>query len=513
MFNKIYLMLLKKFTRKSGADLLSKTQFEEVLEDTKDERVTKIVCTLGPSSRDIPILEKMINAGMNVARFNFTHGDHKYHKETLNNLRKACENTKKTCAVLMDITGPAIRTVYLENHKPVDIKKDQILEINLDYTLLGNSKMITCGYKNLAKQLKVGRKIYVADGNLTLEVIEIKSENSVITKVLNDFTLGERKNMNLPGTDVDLPTIGEKDENDLVEWGLKNGIDIVAASFIRCAKDVETIRDILGPKGAKILVISKIENHQGLYNFDEILKASDGIMVARGDLGMEIPPEKVFLCQKMMIDKCNIAGKPVVTATQMLETMVQNSRPTRAEATDVANAVIDGTDCVMLSGETANGNFPLDAITIMSKICKEAERCLDYESMFNQIKNWTPHNIETNEAICSAAARTALDINADLIIVLTEDGKTARYMSKYRPKQPILACSVNPTVIRGLNLSRGVIGFKIPSFVGTDALLKSCIQAAKEMGLCKVGAKAICIHSIKEDTPGMSNLMKILEIE
>ena len=255
--------------------------------------------------------------------------------------------------------------------------------------------------------------------------------------------------MNLPGAIVDLPTLTDQDENDIVEFGLKNDVDFIAASFVRKASDVENIRDVLGPKGAHIKIISKIENHEGLHNYDEILAASDGIMVARGDLGMEIPPEKVFIAQKWMIEKANLAAKPIVTATQMLESMIKAPRPTRAEASDVANAVLDGTDCVMLSGECANGDYPINAVSIMAKVCLEAENTLNYRSVFNDIKTSTPVPISTAEAVASAVCSSVLDQkDIGLIIVLTESGKLARLVSKYRPEVNILACSINAHAVR-----------------------------------------------------------------
>jgi len=329
----------------------------------------------------------------------------------------------------------------------------------------------------------------------------------------NGAKLGEKKNMNLPGAVVDLPTLTEKDETDLVEFGLKQGIDMVAASFVRKQDDVEYIRDLLGPRGANIKIIAKIENQEGLNNYDEILASADGIMVARGDLGMEIPPEKVFIAQKWMIEKANIAAKPIVTATQMLESMISAPRPTRAEASDVANAVLDGTDAVMLSGESANGAYPIQAVTIMSKCCAEAERCIDYKRTFNDIKLFTPSPVSTSEALAASAVSTVQDLNVDLIIVLTDTGHLARLVAKYRPQVPILACSVSLSVIRQLNYTRGVIAFKVPSYQGTDNLLALTVQQAKERGLCKPGRKVISLHGTDEETPDESSILKIIDVE
>lgn len=330
---------------------------------------------------------------------------------------------------------------------------------------------------------------------------------------MNDARIGEKKNMNLPGAIIDLPTLTEKDESDLVDFGLKKEVDMIAASFVRKAEDIDNIRDVLGPRGAHIKIIAKIENGEGLNNYDEILQATDGIMVARGDLGMEIPPEKVFIAQKWMIEKANVAAKPVVTATQMLESMIKVPRPTRAEASDVANAVIDGTDCVMLSGESANGDYPINAVTIMGKICAEAEKTLDHKRIYSDIKMYSPMPIQTAEAVAAAAVATVLDLNIDLIIVLTDSGKLARLVAKYKPSVPILACSVSKSVVKQLKTSRGVVGFKIPSYQGTENLLQLVIKTAKDMRLCKQGNKVITIHGSAEETPDESNIMKILDIE
>ena len=299
----------------------------------------------------------------------------------------------------------------------------------------------------------------------------------------------------------------------MLDFGIKKNIDMIAASFVRKAEDIEYIRDVLGPRGGQIKVIAKIENQEGLHNYDEILQSADGIMVARGDLGMEIPPEKVFIAQKWMIEKANLAGKPVVTATQMLESMINAPRPTRAEASDVANAVLDGTDAVMLSGESANGSYPIQAVTIMAKCCVEAERCFDNKRHFIDMKQFTNAPYPTNEAIAAAAVQTVLDLKIDLIIVITDTGLMARLISKYRPSVPVLACSTNMTIIKQLNVTRGVIGFKIPSYQGTDNLLYLTIKTAKEMGLCKSGHQVVTISGSSEDNPDESDVLKILNID
>ena len=385
------------------------------------------------------------------------------------------------------------------------------MNLATDYTFKGTSEKISCSYQDLPKSVKVGSTILIADGSIVAKVSEIL-ENGVKTIVGNNSSLGEKKNMNLPGIIVNLPTLTEKDEDDLVNFGLKEGVDMIAASFVRKAEDVHYIRDVLGPRGAHIKIISKIENSEGLENYEDILEASDGIMVARGDLGMEIPVEKVFIAQKFMIDRANLAGKPIITATQMLESMIKNPRPTRAEATDVANAVLDGTDCVMLSGETANGAYPFAAVEIMSRLCVEAELCVNYENVFNLISKHTSRPISTKEAVCSAAVKTAEDINASLIIVITETGATARMVAKYRPIQPILALCMSASVIRQLNVTRGVVCLKIPSFLGTDNLINDAMKFAQENNYCLKGDNIVCLMAQNEESPEAVNIMKIQTI-
>merc|ERR1712151_1377222 len=335
------------------------------------------------------------------------------------------------------------------------------------------------------------------------------------TEVMNGVKLGERKNCNLPGVKVDLPVLQQKDIDDLVKFGIAKGVDFVAASFVQNAADVRLIRQTLGTRGRSIKIISKIENEEGLKNIDAIIEESDGIMVARGDLGMEIPPEKVFLAQKMMIAKCNLLGKPVVTATQMLESMTALPRPTRAEASDVANAVLDGTDCVMLSGETAGGKFPLEAVSIMRRICEEAECAIDYASLYNTIRDsallWHL-KIDAVESICSSAVKASVDSESPLILALTETGHTARLLAKYRPKAVILAISASDSTIRQLLCVRGVIPTHTASFVGTDSVIAKGITKAKELGLIKTGNTVVAVHGQQEECAGHSNLLKMLSV-
>jgi len=390
------------------------------------------------------------------------------------------------------------------------LKKGQLLEITTDYAYEGEPNKIACSYKALPTSVKPGSMILMADGSIEAKVVEILKDG-VVVEVINNCKLGEKKNMNLPGVIVDLPTITDKDEDDLINFGLKRGVDMIAASFIRKASDVEYIRDILGPKGSHIKIISKIENQEGLQNFDDILKISDGIMVARGDLGMEIPVEKVFVAQKWMIKKANEAGKPIITATQMMESMIKNPRPTRAEASDIANAVLDGSDCVMLSGETANGDYPLNAVQIMSRVCAEAELVFSHRQYYEEMIE-SCRKVSDQEALARAAVQLSIELNSKVIICMTKTGGVARFLAKYRPPADILAVSIEDSVIKGLTTSRGVTSLRVPSFQGQDSLIKYAIIYAKEKKLCSVGDQVVTIQSLEEEDPEKSNILKILTV-
>ena len=480
-------------------------------------RKTKIVCTMGPACWSTERLVEMIDKGMNVARLNFSHGDHTSHGATIDRLNEAqALRPERTISYMLDTKGPEIRTGMLEGGQTVELHAGGLLTLTTDYEFKGNSSRIACSYPKLPLSVREKGLILVADGSITLEVVSISpSAGEVVTRVVNGGKLGERKNMNLPGCVVDLPVISEKDRDDLVNFAIPRGCHFIAASFVQSAADVRHIREILGDAGKHIHIISKIENQAGLKNFDSILAETDGIMVARGDLGMEIPPEKVFLAQKMMIGKCNLVGKPVITATQMLESMVKSPRPTRAEASDVANAVLDGTDCVMLSGETANGDFPLHSVHIMKRICEEAEGVIDYFSLFNRIRISSMtrgSKLDVSESVCSSAVKAAMDVGAKLILAMTETGTTARLVAKYRPAQPIVAISTNPNTTKHLQVVRGCIALCVPSLVGTDKVINKTLESAKAMGLVSTGDKVVAIHGMQEDLSGFSHLMKVLDV-
>lgn len=443
---------------------------------------------------------------MNVARLNFSHGDHATHGATVARIREAvAARPGAHVAIMLDTKGPEIRTGLLVNHAPISLVEGQALEITTDYSIEGTSSRISCSYPSLPTSVRVGSRILVADGTLVCEVTDILPAG-VRVRVLCSVTLGEKKNMNLPGVIVDLPTITDKDRDDLVNFGLVHGVDMIAASFVRKASDVAHIREVLGPAGRHVKIVSKIENQEGLANFDEVLAATDGVMVARGDLGMEIPIEKVFLAQKMMIRKANLAGKPVITATQMLESMIVNARPTRAECSDVANAVLDGTDAVMLSGETANGAHPVDAVAFMARTCVEAEAVTDHAALFAAVREGTlaaaaGHRMGAAEAAASSAVKTALDMGAKAVVVVAgEAGDAARLVAKYRPACPIVAVvPADATARNAAGLLRGVRAVVVaPSSLGAassaDAAVATALEQIKSRGWASTGDCVVAVH-------------------
>ena len=398
---------------------------------------TKIVCTIGPKTESEEMLSKMLDAGMNVMRLNFSHGDYAEHGQRIQNLRNVMSKTGKKAAILLDTKGPEIRTIKLEGGNDVSLKAGQTFTFTTDKSVVGNSEIVAVTYEGFTSDLSVGNTVLVDDGLIGMEVTAIEG-NKVVCKVLNNGDLGENKGVNLPGVSIALPALAEKDKQDLI-FGCEQGVDFVAASFIRKRSDVVEIREHLKAHGGeKIQIISKIENQEGLNNFDEILEASDGIMVARGDLGVEIPVEEVIFAQKMMIEKCVRARKVVITATQMLDSMIKNPRPTRAEAGDVANAILDGTDAVMLSGESAKGKYPLEA---------------------------------------------------PLIVVATQGGKSARAVRKYFPDATILALTTNETTARQLVLSKGVIPHLVKEIASTDDFYRLGKEVTLELVDCGLAQK------------------------
>jgi pyruvate kinase len=435
---------------------------------------TKIVCTIGPKSESKEMLTKLLNAGMNVMRLNFSHGDYEEHGQRIINLRAILKESGQKAAILLDTKGPEIRTMKLENGNDVSLIAGQTFTFTTDQTIIGNKDIVAVTYPGFAADLSIGKTVLVDDGLLGMTVTAV-TDTTVVCKVNNNGDLGENKGVNLPGVSIALPALAEKDKRDLV-FGCQQGVDFIAASFIRKRSDVLEIRAHLKEHGGEhIQIISKIENQEGLNNFDEILEASDGIMVARGDLGVEIPVEEVIFAQKMMIEKCNRAGKVVITATQMLDSMIKNPRPTRAEAGDVANAIIDGTDAVMLSGESAKGKYPLEAVTIMATVCERTDRVMPsrIEGVFDSRK------LRITEAVCRGAVETAEKLEAPLIVVATEGGKSA--------KAEILALTTNPQTARQLLLTKGVTCQLVDKIASTDDFYRIGKTLALESGLAQAG--------------------------
>lgn len=473
---------------------------------------TKIVCTIGPPTRDTTSLARLMEAGMNVVRCNFSHGDHEYHAGVIENARTVMRDTKRLCAIMLDTKGPEIRTCLLKDGKDVLLARGNQFTLLVDQSVVGDETRVAVQYPNMPNVLTPGNIVLIDDGLISLRVDEV-APDSVLCTVLNDGMLGQRKGVNLPGVVVDLPAVTEKDIAD-IRFGVRQGVDFIAASFVRNAAAVQLIREVLGEDGSHIKIISKIENQEGLNNFDEILEMSDGIMVARGDLGVEIPIEQVALAQKMMIRKCNLAGKLVITATQMLESMVSNPSPTRAEASDVANAVFDGSDCVMLSGETAKGDYPVEAVTIMAGICREAEDNIDYLKAFHAIRDSLSYiSLSISEAVASSAVKAAFDLNASLVIVFTETGNTARFVAKYRPRCPILCITSDEQVARQSLTSRGLLPLLVGSTRGQDSLVYRAVQVAKKLKMCKMGDIVVATGGAKEGVAGLTNNLKVLMVD
>ncbi|MGF1738738.1 pyruvate kinase PykF [Photobacterium satsumensis] len=439
---------------------------------------TKIVCTIGPKTESVEMLTKLVDAGMNVMRLNFSHGNFEEHAARITNFREVMANTGKQLAILLDTKGPEIRTIKLEGGQDFSLVAGQEFTFTTDTSVIGNQDRVAVTYPGFAKDLAKGNTILVDDGLIEMEVLET-TETEVKCKVLNNGDLGENKGVNLPGVSVNLPALSEKDKADLV-FGCEQGVDFVAASFIRKASDVKEIREILTANGGEnIHIISKIENQEGVDNFDEILELSDGIMVARGDLGVEIPAEEVIFAQKMMIEKCNRARKMVITATQMLDSMINNPRPTRAEAGDVANAVMDGTDAVMLSGETAKGKYPVESVSIMAQICSRTDGALKAE-LGSRLDS---PRLRITEAVCKGAVDTAEKLAAPLIVVATEAGKSARSVRKYFPTANIIAVTTNTKTAAQLVLTKGVTPVVVESIDNTDAFYACGKDIALKTGL------------------------------
>lgn len=468
-------------------------------------RKTKIVCTIGPASESVEKLTQLIEAGMNVARLNFSHGDHEEHGARIRNIREAAKQTGKTVAILLDTKGPEIRTNNMVGGAIELVAGNHVIVSMTEVE--GTVDKFSITYPGLIDDVHEGSKILLDDGLIGLEVTKIdRNAGEIYTKILNTGTLKNKKGVNVPGVSVNLPGITEKDANDII-FGIEQGIDFIAASFVRRASDVLEIRRLLEEHNAThIHIIPKIENQEGVDKIDEILEISDGLMVARGDLGVEIPAEEVPLVQKSLIKKCNAQGKPVITATQMLDSMQRNPRPTRAEASDVANAIFDGTDAIMLSGETAAGVYPVEAVQTMHNIASRAESALDHKEILSNRSKDNEHNI--TDAIGQSVAHTALNLGANAIIAPTESGHTARMISKYRPKAPIVAVTSDDGVSRRLSLAWGVYPQIGKQATTTDEMLDTAVEESLNSGIVSRG-DLVVITAGAVNVKGTTNLMKI----
>lgn len=469
-------------------------------------RKTKIVCTLGPATGSLCMIKALLEAGMNVARFNFSHGSHGEHLERIGRFRQACQETGKTAALMLDTSGPEIRTGKVINDQ-VEILSGQDFLLT-SRQVEGNQHQVSISYEQLANSVTPGQIILLDDGLIRLQVTKIQSSD-IYCKVLNGGILTNRRGVNVPGASLPFPVLTEKDKEDL-RFGVTQQVDIIAASFVRSAEDVQTIRQFLNELGGKQSIIAKIESQEGVNNVREILTYADGLMVARGDLGVEISPEEVPLVQKDLIQICNQAGKPVITATQMLDSMMRNPRPTRAEASDVANAILDGTDAIMLSGETAAGQHPLESVRTMSQIAEKTEASTIWQKQFDH--HFSALSTETysiSDSVARAACLLAEKIQAKAILTSTSAGFTARQISRFRPKSTIIATTPNPYIARQLALSWGVTPLTVKRYTNTDEMIHSAITAACHAGFIEKNDLIVVTAGIPVGITGSTNLIKV----
>lgn len=470
----------------------------------KEIRKTKIVCTLGPSTDKGDVLRQLMQEGMNVARFNFSHGSHEEQKARLDKLVALREELDLPVAALLDTKGPEIRLKELKGGK-AELKEGQLFTLALG-DFVGDASRVAITYEDLHNDVKAGDRILIDDGLIEMKVVRLDGTD-IVCEVINGGMISNKKGVNVPNVELSMPFISETDYSDIV-FGIKNGFDFIAASFTRTADDILQIRKILEEHDCKsINIIAKIENKQGVDNIDDIIRVSDGIMVARGDMGVEIPMEDVPVIQKVLIEKVYKAGKQVITATQMLDSMMKHPRPTRAEATDVANAVYDGTSAIMLSGETAAGDYPVEALQTMVKIASRTEQDINYTSRLK--KRGILINPDITNAIAHATCTTAMDLNASAIITVSNSGRTARMVSKYRPTCPIIGCSVNKDVCRKMSLSWGVTPLLVELKHNSDELFDHAVDKAEEMGLIKQGEIVVLTAGVPLGISGTTNMIKV----
>ncbi|MDY6825771.1 MAG: pyruvate kinase [Bacillota bacterium] len=466
-------------------------------------RRTKIVCTMGPGVDSPDLLANLIEAGMDVARLNLSHGKQEDHFRMLKMIREVAAGTGKNVGILFDTRGPKVRTGELVSD-PVNLKDgEEFILTTCPYP--GDEKKVSITYPLLHQDIKPGETVLIDDGLIILQVLRVAGQD-IVCKVVNGGKLHSHKGLNTPETRIKLPAIDEKDRED-IKLALEQGIDFLAASFTRSVEDILEIRRLVESENSQIMILAKIESREGIENYDSILEVADGIMVARGDLGVEIPPEEVPLLQKEFIKKCNRVGKPVITATQMLDSMIRNPRPTRAEASDVANAIFDGTDAVMLSGETAVGRFPVETVKTMSRIAKRAEEGIDYRKILDEQSNSIGSSI--TDAISYATCSIAQELGADAILTATQSGTTARMVSKYRPKAPIIAVSSRRRVAAQLTLTWGVISVICPPAESTDDMFSNAMQYALQKNLISNGDLVVITAGVPVGISGTTNLLRV----
>ena len=469
---------------------------------------------MGPNTDNREIMKELALNGMDVARFNFSHGDHAEHRHRLEILESVREELGIPIASLLDTKGPEIRTGKLKDGKKVTLKEGDLYTLTTE-EIVGDETRGYINYAGLAEDVKPGDRILIDDGLIELHVREVNGTD-IVCRIENGGELGEKKGVNVPGVRVKLPALTDKDKED-IRFGVDAGFDFVAASFVRNADAIREIRAILDEKGSAMQIIAKIENEEGIENIDSIIEASDGIMVARGDMGVEIPAEKVPHIQKMIIRKCNLACKVVITATQMLDSMIRNPRPTRAEVSDVANAVYEGTDAVMLSGETAMGSYPIEAVRMMSQIAEESEKYLDY--MFYQRRKVSAENLRNiSNTVCYSSVATAADLEAPVIVAPSVSGFTTRMLSKWRPKALIAGLSPSMTAVRQMQLYWGVKPFHAKRAESTDALLFASVELLKEKGIVKEGEIVVATAGVvtranRHEPVADTNIMRVMVVE
>ncbi|MBP2024858.1 pyruvate kinase [Peptoniphilus stercorisuis] len=469
---------------------------------------TKIVCTIGPASEDEEVLRHLIEEGLDVARLNFSHGTHEEHKKKIETIKKLRKELNRPIAIMLDTKGPEIRLGDFKDKMVLDLKDgDKFTLTTRD--IIGDENIVSVSYKDLPKDLKVGSKVLIDDGLVGL-VVESIEDTEIYTIVESGGNISSHKGVNVPNAHIKLPALTEKDKSDIL-FGIENDIDFIAASFIRTKDDVLGIRKVLEDQGNyNIRIISKIESRQGLENIDEIIDASDGIMVARGDLGVEIATEEVPIAQKEIIKKCNLASKAVITATQMLDSMIRNPRPTRAEANDVANAVLDGTSAVMLSGESANGKYPELAVKTMRRIVEVTESSFDYRELL--IRRIESVSNTTTNAIGKSTCTLARELEASAIITATTSGYTTRSISKFRPESKIIATTTSEKVRRQLSLEWGIESILVPALTNTDDVIENSIEMALKENLVKPGDTVILTAGVPVGLAGSTNLIKVQTI-